>query len=168
MEHGHERRDDLRKVLFLGEIAATSSLIGSGSSFSRIDFPIGRQVLIWLGDLTWKLRLFYGTCAYRRSRKSMKIDEKSLRPCFVNALRGKNAIFSLSGATRRRFWPPGGAPERSRAPLAASRGALGDPPGPSPPRFLSFWAAAFWSNCAWPEYSGGAFYGVNGIIIIYI
>ena len=87
MEHGHERRDDLRKVLLLGETAATSSLIDDWSYFWRTDFLMGQQVLTWLGDLTWKLRLFYGPCAYRRSRRSTTVDEKLLRIRSMNIAR---------------------------------------------------------------------------------
>ena len=72
---------------------------------------------------------FKGSQTLPKKRKSTKIDEKSLRRCFVNALHEENSIFPFSNATWRRFWSPRRAPGRSRAPFLASWVALGDSPG---------------------------------------
>ena len=65
----------------------------------------------------------------QKNQKLTKIVEKSVRRRFANEPSEKNSIFSLADATRRRFWSPRPSPERSRAPLWASRAALGDSPG---------------------------------------
>ena len=62
-------------------------------------------------------------------RFRIKIVEKSVRERFASEPSEKNSIFSLADATRRRFWSPRPSPERSRAPLWASRTVLGDSPG---------------------------------------
>ena len=73
---------------------------------------------------------FKGSQTSPKKRKSTKIDEKSLRRCFANALHAESSIFPFSDATWRRFWSPRRAPRRSRAPFLACRVALGDSPGP--------------------------------------
>ena len=70
-----------------------------------------------------------GSQTLRNNRKSTKIDETSLRHCVATRSRDQNSIFSLPGATWRRFWRLRSIPGRSRALLLASRAALGDPPG---------------------------------------
>ena len=72
---------------------------------------------------------FKGSQTLPKKRKSTKIDEKSLRRCFVNALHEENSIFPLSNATWRRFWSPRRAPGRSRAPFLAFWVTLGESPG---------------------------------------
>ena len=69
-----------------------------------------------------------GSLTLRKSRKSTKIVEKSLRRRCANEPRENKSIFSLLDATCCRFWSPRGAPRRSRAPFLASRGALGQSP----------------------------------------
>ena len=65
----------------------------------------------------------------RKHRKTAKICEKSLRRRFANAPSEQNSLFALPDATRSRFWLSRHVPDRSWAPLEASRDALGDPPG---------------------------------------
>ena len=70
-----------------------------------------------------------GSLTLRKNRKSMKVVEKSLRRRCANEPREENSIFSFPDASWRQFRSTRRAPGRSRAPLLASRGALGDPPG---------------------------------------
>ena len=70
-----------------------------------------------------------GSQTLQKNQKLTKIVEKSVRRRFANEPSEKNSIFSLADATRRRFWSPRPSPERSRAPLWASRAVLGDSPG---------------------------------------
>ena len=75
-----------------------------------------------------------GSQTGRKSRKSTKIGEISLRRCFANEPRDKNSICSLPGAPWCRCRSPRRAPGQSQELFLASQVALGDSPGAFGPR----------------------------------
>ena len=124
------------------------------------------------GSAKGRTSVFAGRRGTKHKFRSLRNRRKSSKNRSDDASRTSRAKKTRFFRSRTRlgvdFGRLGALPDAPGCPCWCPGAPLGTLRAPLPPRFLSFWAAAFWSNCAWPEYSGGAFYGVNAMIMIYM